>query len=225
MDIEQIKTANLRIPDGKYTSSDFITQQEFNELYSVGATQHLRNAMYNLIDTKYPGWGGCIIQRLLSKTQGLLNDNECWLCNRYINATGYLHLQNGKNCYKKSYGHRIVFTKFYNIEVPKKIHVRHRCDNRNCWNPIHLHLGTCKDNISDIKYRTGNMRGGYNSIDLDILITIKQLLATNMTPNDISYKVGIPAYTIRHIKNGLYYDYVDVSGDKVTIIPPSFTET
>ncbi len=96
----------------------------------------------------------------------MLNDNECWLCNRYINTTGYLQLQNGRSCYKKSYGHRIVFIKFYNIEVPKKIQVRHRCDNRNCWNPIHLNLGTCKNNISDIKYSTGNMKGGYNSIVL-----------------------------------------------------------
>jgi hypothetical protein len=44
--------------------------------------------------------------------------------------------------------HRVSY-KLYKGEIPKGIHVLHKCDNRLCINPDHLFLGTNTDNVKD----------------------------------------------------------------------------
>ena len=217
MDLEQIRIANLRVPDGEYNSTDFISQTEFNDLYSIGATSHIVDTMRALVDTNYPLKVGCIIQRLLNATQGLLLDNQCWLSNKYINATGYLQLQEGISNNKKLFGHRVSFTKYYKCSPLKGIQIRHRCDNRNCWNPLHLHLGTCKDNIRDIVYRTGNMRGINKGADLDLVVAAKRLLLAGCSIKDTSLQTGLTKKQVSDLKLHKTFTYVNVTQDKVII--------
>jgi hypothetical protein len=44
--------------------------------------------------------------------------------------------------------HRLAWQVFEG-EIPKGMHVLHRCDNPACCNPAHLFLGTAKDNMRD----------------------------------------------------------------------------
>lgn len=56
--------------------------------------------------------------------------------------------------------HRISY-ELFKEEIPKKMLVLHKCDNRICVNPDHLFLGTHKDNALDmIKKDRGNMKKG-----------------------------------------------------------------
>ena len=57
-----------------------------------------------------------------------------------------------------SYAHRAMYLAAHG-EIPPKMYVLHRCDNRKCINPEHLFLGTHLDNIRDMQ-KKGRHRGG-----------------------------------------------------------------
>ena len=79
----------------------------------------------------------------------------CWEWNNYVDRFGYGEvIINGKKCR----AHRISFIIHNNgIEIPKGMHICHRCDNPKCINPYHLVLGTPKENSLDAQSK-GIMR-------------------------------------------------------------------
>ncbi len=48
--------------------------------------------------------------------------------------------------------HRAAWTLAYG-PIPKRLLVRHKCDNPKCCNPAHLELGTHQDNVNDMMRR------------------------------------------------------------------------
>ena len=86
----------------------------------------------------------------------LLNDKDCWEWKYGKISTGYgaILLPNGKQIL----AHRLSYELFYG-EVPSDKLVCHICDNPPCVNPIHLFLGTYKDNTQDMLSK-GRAKGG-----------------------------------------------------------------
>ena len=87
---------------------------------------------------------------------------DCWLwtANKFKGGYGqyqFLGKPNG--------AHRISWIIHYG-EIPKGMHVLHRCDNPPCVNPNHLFLGTHTDNMKDKaekgRSRTNNKKGSSN---------------------------------------------------------------
>jgi hypothetical protein len=53
--------------------------------------------------------------------------------------------------------HRLAFERAWGVTAPQGMVVMHTCDNPGCVNPMHLMLGTQKDNIQDM-HRKGRDR-------------------------------------------------------------------
>lgn len=81
--------------------------------------------------------------------------NGCWLWVGHRNPVS----QYGRLGWRGSiaYAHRWMWRMVYG-EIPKEMHVLHKCDNPPCVNPAHLWLGTHADNMRD---REAKRRGPY----------------------------------------------------------------
>lgn len=76
-----------------------------------------------------------------------LDENGCWRWQMAITKTGYGHLYfRGR----MTTVHRASWSAFVG-DIPKGIHVLHKCDVRDCCNPLHLFLGTHQDNMTDMQ--------------------------------------------------------------------------
>lgn len=72
--------------------------------------------------------------------------DECWDWHCSTKGKGYGQFwYNGK----PQRAHRIAW-EIEKGNVPKRLNVLHRCDNRKCVNPAHLYLGTNSDNMLDM---------------------------------------------------------------------------
>ena len=83
-----------------------------------------------------------------------LGHTDCWQWDGGTFSSGYARVgYDGKS----QRVHRLFYRLFVG-EIPDGLLVLHRCDNRACWNPDHLWLGTSRDNNRDrdSKGRNGN---------------------------------------------------------------------
>ena len=83
-------------------------------------------------------------------------DGECWISTYALNHNGYCHVSGGRRL------HRIAWEAHNAEPIPPGMVVMHTCDNRACFNPEHLVLGTQRENIHDCiaKGRRATNRGG-----------------------------------------------------------------
>lgn len=75
---------------------------------------------------------------------------SCWIWVGQTNEKGYGYFSGTPGQpNKKFYAHRVSWSLVHG-EIPKGMHVCHKCDNPRCCNPEHLFLGTPKDNAQDM---------------------------------------------------------------------------
>lgn len=123
-------------------------------------------------------------------------ESGCWEFTQSTAKSGYGQISfNGK---RGLLVHRVSYAMF-NGDIPDGMFVRHTCDNRKCFNPEHLVLGTNADNMQDVRDRgtgkvvTGSGEEHYNSVwtERDILaIRAMALEAEDWTTAEIAEKVG-----------------------------------
>ena len=84
-------------------------------------------------------------------------ENDCWIWRNSNKKTGYgiLNYQG-----KAISAHRYSYQLFVG-EIPEKLEICHKCDNRRCVNPEHLFLGSKSENMQDA-IKKGRFSNGEN---------------------------------------------------------------
>jgi len=83
--------------------------------------------------------------RLMKRTT--FNEKGCFVWQGFTSHKGYI--MHTHRDYRMS-GHRIVYILTHGVRLPREQQVCHKCDERRCWNPGHLFLGTNQDNCKDM---------------------------------------------------------------------------
>jgi len=110
-----------------------------------------------------------------------VNENGCNLCTSHsLNKDGYPTMGiNGK----KVFIHRYVYEQNYE-KIPDGMVVRHKCDVRNCINPLHLDVGSQFDNVQDMikrgrkPSRKGELNGRSKLTEMDVRVIRKNKLSS-----------------------------------------------
>lgn len=84
-------------------------------------------------------------------------DTPCQECtSHYVSKDGYPIKKIGN---KTTHMARYIYEKHYKTKIPEGMIVRHECDNSACINPLHLKIGTIKDNSDDKVKRNRHKKG------------------------------------------------------------------
>jgi hypothetical protein len=142
--------------------------------------------------------------RFMSKVDTESDPNGCWLWLGWINEGGYGGFGIGTRMVR---AHRAAWMLFRGL-IPPNMMVMHRCDNPPCVNPIHLSLGTHKENMED-RAQKGRTPKTWNRPTRQQILEIRELFATGAyTKTRIAEKFGMRVRTITDILLGKRYKKV-----------------
>ncbi len=142
--------------------------------------------------------GLTIKERFYSKFK-VNEDNGCWewVANRFPKGYGCFKL-NGKS----QAAHRISY-EIHTGEIQEGMVICHKCDNPCCVNPVHLFMGTQKDNLLDRKIKGRSIFGEKNGrckLKTEDINIIRRLLSKKVDQRDIAKEFGVGQTTISRIK-------------------------
>ena len=130
------------------------------------------------------------IIELIERSANELRDDECWTLDRVPHSSGYVYVQNRRL-------HRVAWEAHNAEPIPEGMVVMHSCDNRECFNPAHLSIGTQKQNIEDAVLRDRGVGRGNNSADYD---EINALLDEGLTQKQAARRMNCCVRTIQRAK-------------------------
>ena len=121
--------------------------------------------------------------------------------------------------------HERLFRVLYELkygEIPKKMVLRHKCDNPRCCNTEHLELGTQKDNVRDMiergrdKYHlpNPNCRGTKNNMNKLSEANVEYIYKSNIGCRKLSKIFKVSPTTILLIKHKKMWKWLTDEIDK-----------
>lgn len=146
------------------------------------------------------------------------DENGCmeWSGSKSLRGRGSLNIN------KKYYmAHRLSYLIYFG-EIPKNMHVLHKCDNPSCVRPDHLFLGSHLDNMNDRKsknrdpmkkgeiykfsYQKLTGRSGNRKLtDCQVKMIKNLLILKNLSQSKISKMFNTHLSTISNINTGKLY--------------------
>ena len=138
------------------------------------------------------------------------SSNGCWFYNNGKDRDGYGMISINDHPRK---AHQISYMTFKG-PIEKDKHVCHSCDNPSCINPVHLFLGTNKENMRDkINKGRDRVRGEQNvkSILTDELVKQILLEKDHLTIAEIARKHGLSWEHASAVIKRKIWRHIDVS--------------
>lgn len=136
-----------------------------------------------------------------------VDGNGCWLWTRNI-LLGYGRIGIGGKNYL---AHRISAHLWLGMPLDSKLNSCHHCDVPRCCNPIHLFVGTHKDNMADAakKGRTTQGTKSPNSkLTDDCVREIRRLWRGGMKTKDISDRFPASRSVVSSVCNGKSWKHI-----------------
>ena len=149
------------------------------------------------------------IIELIERNANELRDGECWTLNKVKHVSGYQYVGNRR-------AHRVAYEAHYAEPIPERLVVCHTCDNRECFNPAHLFLGTQAENMADCvrKGRQGargpkpkiprlaDLPSKPQRIPEGTIRVAKELLADGISQRNVARLLGISNGSVANIAQG-----------------------
>lgn len=144
-------------------------------------------------------------------SQVRIENGSCWEWIGAKDTHGYGHMSINNRTHRV---HRVSY-KIFHSEIPNKLHVLHKCDNRNCVNPDHLFLGTNDDNVQDsvTKGRRRGAIGEKNCNSKFVVSDIREIRelhkANSYTPTELASLYSVATSTIHRIVTRKTWSHID----------------
>ena len=106
--------------------------------------------------------------------------------------------------------HRASYLHFVG-DIPSGMLVCHTCDNRMCINPMHLFVGTARDNTADMRAKGRHQRGSRHwmaRINEDLVVEMREMHRSGLPISDIARKFGVNEITARDAIVGITWAWV-----------------
>lgn len=148
-------------------------------------------------------------KRRLAERVEKVGDCQIWRGAR--GSRGYGSMSIGK--YWSEASHRVAWAIDNGKRPPKGMHVMHSCDTPSCVNPLHLSIGTAKDNQRDcsIKGRKKTRRGSrheWSRYTEEQMISAASLFAAGKTYAQVSERLCINRGTLEATLQGRRWPHI-----------------
>ena len=141
---------------------------------------------------------GKAIERFFSKIEKKSSE-ECWCWTGLKNTKGYGQITINS---KKYIAHRVSWV-LYNGAIPEGLLVCHTCDNRLCLNPMHLFLGTNKDNMRDMVEKgrsgAGEKHGNHKLTEKEVIEIREKYIPYKYTQSKLAKEYCVTQAAIYYI--------------------------
>ena len=107
------------------------------------------------------------------------------------------------------YPHRLIW-EWTHGPIPAGMYCCHRCDVRHCVNPAHLFLGTCADNLADMrkKGRGSAPPHGDEKLTPTVVLAIVRLSRAGVKGNRIRDMLGLSSSAVYSVLNGRRWSHL-----------------
>jgi hypothetical protein len=138
--------------------------------------------------------------------------HECWIWTGNFRPNGYGRISIGSKKEGSEGAHRISWMLANKQDIPKGMHIMHKCDNPSCVNPNHLELGTPKDNTQDMirKGRKSTVaplgeENGNSLLDAEKVLLIR---ASTLNHAALGRQLGVSPSCVRGVRSGRTWSHI-----------------
>lgn len=141
-----------------------------------------------------------IIERLNAHTKAVAGPlGNCWQWTGNINRYGYGRITMADGLKSQDRVHRVAY-KHFHPEWDGQGVVMHACDNRACWNPQHLSVGTQEQNLEDMHAKKRHAKGSDHVQAKLTEADIPEIRSSPLSSVKLAIKYGVSASNIDQIR-------------------------